>query len=274
MKDLPLVCFVFIFLFLTLMFISESKFRIDKTQEEEKFEEIKKENNSIIKQINEKRKKITNIFVKSIIVENKFNRINISSNGTLAYKKNDFFRLILNSVFGKEVDIGSNDKLFWYWSKRSVDKALCYSAYEDIKKTRLKEPLNPILLKINLLIDEIPETQECKIYESSNNILITWQYDSINDNSKLTCVLKIEKHTLKPKEITLYDSKNNLLTKSTIQNLFKYNEIYLPQKINMLWPSENIQTTWNLKDITFNHDINEKLWQMPEAKNKIDIGKN
>lgn len=75
--------------------------------------------------------------------------------GSLYYEKPKGFRMRINSVFGEEVDLGSNDDVFWYWSRRNKRKGLYYAHHEDFQKTRLKTPFNPLFIRASLGLDLI-----------------------------------------------------------------------------------------------------------------------
>lgn len=228
--------------------------------------------NEILNFINNQKSKINNIKVNSIVVQNKINRFTTSSSGFLFYEKDKNFRLVLNSLFGKELDIGSNSHLFWYWAKRSTEKALYFSPHEHIKNTRLKEPVNPLFLKTVLLLDKIP-TQNSKVFKSENYIFIEWETESINYDKKLTCCLKLNKKNYKPCNMMLKDPNNKLIAEIIVQNVFLHEQVYLPQNIKILWPEENIEMTWDLKDMEINTNINALYWNMPNYGKRIDISK-
>ena len=44
--------------------------------------------------------------------------------------------MISNSFLGKETDVGSNEKQFWFWSKRMKPSVLFYSEHENLNKTK------------------------------------------------------------------------------------------------------------------------------------------
>lgn len=276
MKDLLPVILIFIFSFIFLCMIKESNYKKEKPihlQETKRQIETISLNKKILSSINEKKSLIRRIKVNSLVVNNKIGVLNINSSGFLTYEKDKNFRFVLNSIFGKEVDIGSNSTYFWYWSKRSTDKSLFFSSYEDIKNTRLKDPVNPLILKSILFIDNLP-IENTQIYESENYFFIEWEIESINDNEKMLCCMKIDKKTYQPHNMTLKNSKNKLISEIIVQNVFKYKDSYLAQKIKVNWPDENIEMTWILKDIEINNSISSSYWKMPNHDHKINIGIN
>lgn len=276
MKDLLPVILIFIFSFILLCNLKESNYKKEKPidlQETKKQIETISLNKKILLSINQKKSLIRRIKVNSLVVNNKIGVLNINSSGFLTYEKDKNFRFVLNSIFGKEVDIGSNNTYFWYWSKRSTDKSLFFSSYENIKNTRLKDPVNPLILKSILFIDNLP-IENTQIYESENYFFIEWEIESINDNEKMLCCMKIDKKTYQPYNMTLKNSKNKLISEIIVQNVFKYKDSYLAQKIKVNWPDENIEMTWILKDIEINNSISSSYWKMPNHDPKINIGIN
>lgn len=270
MKDLLVIIIVFGVFIFTLYVNKQSNFDEKQQIITNNEPKTKIQKNKILDLINEKRSKIKNIKITSIVVHNKINRFNMSSSGYLFYEKNKNFRLVLNSIFGKELDIGSNDNYFWYWSKRSIEKGIFYSLHENIKSTRLKDPINPLFLKTILFLDLIP-TEKTSVYKSENFYHIEWETESINNNEKLKCCITLDKESYKPNNMILKNSQNKIITEAKVQNTFEHQGIYIPQKIKISWMEENIEMTWDLKIVETNTNINPIYWIMPNYEKKIDI---
>ena len=95
-----------------------------------------------IEEVNLINKNINNIFSKDVIVVAKKGKISIRLKGEIYFEKPKNFRFVLNSILGKELDIGSNKNVFWYWSKRDKEKGLHYTTHDKMKDSRLKSIFN------------------------------------------------------------------------------------------------------------------------------------
>ena len=268
MKYLPIITFALTVVVFVCLFDNKSKY-------EEDFDEVKQvhneDNENIIKKINKNRCLIKNIKADLYYTQNISLRINISTYGLLAYEKDNDFRLILNSTFNKEFDMGSNSDGFWYWSRRSIDRSLFFSTYENINKTRLKDPLNPLVIKKNLCLDEFPEGS--LLYQSENFYIIKSKLTSINTNENMIYECKLNKNDLSTISTSLMDQNDKLIFKSKTLSNYDVDGHKLPKTISIFWPDEKMNITWNLKNIQINTKLNKALWKMPNHKNKIDIGK-
>ncbi len=71
----------------------------------------------------------------------------IAVKSSISYEKSLNFRMINSSFFGKEVDVGSNEKEFWFWSKRMKPPALFHTIHDNLKNTNLKTPFHPLWIK-------------------------------------------------------------------------------------------------------------------------------
>jgi hypothetical protein len=74
----------------------------------------------------EKNSKIDQMSTDLIVKQGMF-----SLNGHLNYKKDNNFHMELFSFLSKEMEIGSNDIYFWFWSK-NLSKSLFYSCEKRV----------------------------------------------------------------------------------------------------------------------------------------------
>lgn len=273
MKDLLLITSIFAISFICLCLIKEFDHKENKPTFFHEETKTLSPTTNILDLINENRSIIKSVKSNYFLVHNKIGILNINSSGFLAYEKDKNFRLIVNSVFGKEIDIGSNDEHFWYWAKRSTEKSLFFSSYKNLSNTRLKDPVNPLVLKSILFIDVLP-IKATQVYETTDNFFIEWPTKSIDEKENMSCCIKINKKTHQPSNMVFKNSKNKTITEATVLNSIKYKDTYLAQKIKISWPDENIEMTWELKDVEINSQINSSYWKMPNHDHKVDIGIN
>jgi hypothetical protein len=64
----------------------------------------------------------------------------------IAYLRPRCFRLRAETaVFGEEIDVGSNDQIFWFWIRRSRSPAVYYCRHDEFAASRVKQmiPVDP-----------------------------------------------------------------------------------------------------------------------------------
>lgn len=197
--------------------------------------------------INNKNKKINSIYSKIRIKQGLF-----FINGFIAYEKSNNFRMIANSFLGKEIDVGSNDEYFWFWSNSLRPKALYYCKHKELYNSRLRDIFYPEILRSFLGIDEIKE-QKINIQKE------TLEKITIFDKEKITG------HRLFRNQI--------LVVSADVVEFQKIEDVVLPKKININFLEENIQLEWILDEIQINK-FDYKDWKMPDYKEKINISYN
>lgn len=225
-----------------------------------------------ISQINQQNKKIKNIFVDDMTIKVK-QKITIAVHGRLAMQKENLFRLnVWHDIFGKEMDIGSNDAVFWFWSKRMENPALYYSKHENLGKTMLKTPLNPGWLMESLNIGEI-NTKNIEVAKFKNFWAVIQPRISATGEG-ITIVTLID-----PKKIAvvgryLYNQKGMLSASAETQEFFvdPKTKALIPKKMYIIWYDEGIIMEWQLNNPKINVDISPSYWVMPTMKNKINMG--
>lgn len=236
-----------------------------------KEEKIKNDLSLAVERINKKNKKIKSILTENISIKiNQKTSINVF--GNLFMEKDKNFRLkIFHSFSGMEMDIGSNNEIFWFWSKRMTPPCLYFAKHENIKKTMLKAPLNPMWIMESLGLNYIEtKNKEFKKIEDKWAI-IEKSVASTGELVKIATLIDSEKDLILGKY--LYDNNYNLIASSEIiKNQFDNYGNEVPKEILIIWYEENISMKWNFHKIKVNLEIKEENWQMPFSKNKIEMG--
>lgn len=185
--------------------------------------------------------------------------------GTIAYQKSPNFRMEIESRFGKELDLGSNDKVFWYWSRRDKQPGLYYAAYEDYQKTRLKTPFNPIFMRQSLGLEEI-QVNNTKIVESDKDMVVTEQrFNSIGQ--PVLFAIFIDKENKRVSGVMITDMNNKPLASAEIQ---AYQD-GLPSQILYMWYEEDKALQLILKSPRCNSQIPPERWALPSYTPTVNM---
>lgn len=219
----------------------------------------------VVKEINSRSLSTNNISCEDIDVKVWMNGHRYKLTGSINYEKPLFFRMIINSLFGKEVDIGSNDKHFWYWSRRDKKPGLYYALHEDLQKTRLKNPFNPLFLRASLAAEELP-AKDCKVVEKGDNLMLVYPRQSASGQPLLFAVF-VNKSRKQIDGYILTNSNGQTLATCDIQEYAGS----IPTKILYTWYEENHVMLVTLKRPKMNSAIDPSVWQMPNHTPKKNM---
>lgn len=220
----------------------------------------------LVFKINEKNSKIKSLQCDDMDVYIWQNGIRIRLTGEIYYDKSDNFRMFVNSILGKELDLGSNKDVFWYWSRRNDREGLYYARYEDFFSTRLKTPFNPIFLRTSFGIDTLP-TENVNFAENDNGLLVITK-------SKNSTGQTINKYTFINKKTELIEGyliayENG--TKSASAEILEYQN-GLPKNILFHYYEEDKIMRFDLRNNTINSFIDNEKFSMPNIKPQINMG--
>lgn len=218
----------------------------------------------LISRINEKNKAVQTISSNDIQIQ--FGYIPLKSN--MVYEKDHKFRMIVQSMLGNEMDIGSNSDSFWFWSKRMKPPGLYYAAYTDLYNCRLKDAFHPLWLIESLGFEKI---------NLSANIKNNQKYLVITEKRRSTSNSIVTKITLVDKKLEIIVghyllNDNGLIISAEVKEFSKIDGHLVPSKIFTIWHQENVSLTWILNEIRINNKIDPYNWRMPYYKKMINMG--
>ena len=193
------------------------------------------------------------------------NGIRLKVSGSISYEKPNGFRMKIHSIMGEETDIGSNDDIFWYWSRRDRNRALYYAIYADYHKTRLKTPFNPAFLKESLGLDTI-NVLDAKIIENENNIVVTQKRVNAVGQYVMYSIF-LNKTNKRMNGIVISDLAGQVLASCEIQY-----EGTLPKRITYDWREEKRALMLEFGESKVNQPIPKSTWDKPDYQPQIDMG--
>jgi|FreactcultureFD7_1027221.scaffolds.fasta_scaffold07027_4 hypothetical protein len=232
-------------------------------------EEIPKSDHKIfdlISRINQKSSEIQSLYLENMSIKFQQNFISFKANGEIAMLKDKNFRLKISSnITGKEMDIGSNDELFWFWSKRMNPPYLHYANHKDLHKTMLRTALNPNWMMESLNVQEIKKENIMVAYFKNFYVIIQNRISANSEKVTLVLLLDPQKETIVGRY--LYDANGKMIASTEYEN----GTGIVPNKIFIQWYEENIFLTWDLSKIKINLGINPSYWIMPNMKNSVNM---
>ena len=218
-----------------------------------------------IAEINEKNSKILHLSSRKVDVVIQ-QGIGIRLRGEIYYEKNKRFRLKIQRKFRNilEADIGSNNSVFWFWSRQMEPCALYYAKHEDTLKTRLKTAFHPTSMMESLGIGEI-DIKDADISEFEGKWKVTKRRMTSGGAVLHSTVIDPAKQRIVGSYITTLSGR--MIASSEILNW----QNGLPQTIVFNWHEENTILQLKLNDPVKNVRPNESLWNMPNITPKIDM---
>jgi hypothetical protein len=204
---------------------------------------------------------------------------NMPLSGTLAVEEGQHLRLVVNSIAGHEVDLGSNQDVFWIWAKR-MEPAYVYCRHEqiDVARQALGVPFEPQWLMQALGVAPL-ETQG-----------LTMQIDSTGKQARLVQpvvtahgmplqkVMQVDLTHGVITEHSIYDSHGQKIAQARLEDfrLDKSTGVILPRRVKLDWPQNQMSLVMNFGNIEVNpRAIPSQIWDMPEMPGvqMVDLGR-
>lgn len=223
----------------------------------------------VIKRFNEINSKITGLTCDRLQITIKEGFLSFPLTGYLRYEKDNKFRMIVGSIVSKELDLGSNDEVFWFWSRKNKDPGLFYAKHEDYFKTRLKTPFNPIWIMKSLGIDVI-DTQNSKIVDEVGKSIMVIQPTTNASGKPIVSTTFIDRDTCRIHSVITTDVQGEVLISVEIKE-YKNN---LPKHIVYTWYEENKRMEFQFINPKIGGESKPDLWKMPNMDVKTDMGIN
>lgn len=220
----------------------------------------------LIDVFNERNKLIQNFICDDINVKvwTSSGKINLKSK--IYYQKSLNFKMEFFSFLGKEIDIGSNQDFFWYWSKRDKFPGVYWSRHEDFQKTRLKTPFDPFFLKTTLGLDVV-DLSNCNILENQNLIMIIF-YKKNSLDEIVSYSLLLNKKSKNFEGLIIKNTKGETLACCEIKSRHKNG---LPAEVIYHWYEENQTMVLKFVDPKTNQTLDGQMFEMPNYKPKINM---
>lgn len=219
----------------------------------------------VIRALNEKNGQIRSFVSEEVTFRTWERGMRFRTGGKIYYEKDKKFRLIVESAFGKELDLGSNEEIFWYWSRRDRQPGLHFATHENFSKTRLKTPFNPVFMQQSLGLDEIDLTG-ARIAETERELMVSYnRANSVGD--PIVYSLIVDKEKLLVDGCLITDLRGNVLASAEVRE--RMGE--LPARMLYLWTEEDRMLSISFDTPRINVKLSELHWQVPDHKPRIDM---
>ncbi|MEL7497972.1 MAG: hypothetical protein AAFN77_10205 [Planctomycetota bacterium] len=211
-------------------------------------------------------------------------------NGTLQVEFPNRMRLKAGVMGMSEmgVDAGSNNELFWVWSKVNLPNqppAMYFAKHAEFGQSQLRQqlPFEPKwLIDAFGILTLDPQGQHFGPYPDNAGRMRLYTSVTNSDGAQAIRVLLINANSGIVEQIAMYDTQSNLVAWSNASN-FQYdqeNDVSLPRRVALHMVQANQQTfqiTVDLGGYSINslHGDPELMWAYPNPSNvqTIDLGR-
>jgi hypothetical protein len=204
---------------------------------------------------------------------------NLPLSGSLVVEEGQRLRLIVNSIAGHEVDMGSNDEVFWIWAKR-MDPAYVYCRHEQIEVARqtlgvpfepqwLMQALGVAPLEIRDLEMQIdPATRQARLVQP--------MFSAHGQPMQKVMIVDLVDGVIT--EHCIYNARGQKIAQAKLEDfrVDKETGVILAHRVKLDWPQNQMSLVMNLGHVDINpSSIPGQIWEMPEMRGVqvVDLGR-
>lgn len=188
---------------------------------------------------------------------------------SVSLERDSRFRLKSKSVLGPELDIGSNDDLFWFWAKRNPDPVVFFASHREFAEspTRGMFPVDPhwLIEAIGLVQLEPGGMHEGPFPRGDGRVEIRTQL--ARATGPVTRILVIDERYGWITEQHLIDSTGRSVASSRTSGhrFYPTAAVALPHRIEIEMPDTQLSFSIEVNEYAVNslYGSPEQLWAMP-----------
>jgi hypothetical protein len=203
--------------------------------------------------------------------------------GNIAAERPGRFRLTAGSVAGPELDLGSNDELFWLWVRRNQPPAVYFCRHAEFPNSNIRQmlPVEPSWLLSALgMVDIDPASVfDGPLPSPRGNGTVELRTWLPSAGGTLQRVLLIDATRAWVVEQHVYDQAGTTLLASARAESHRYYEVEqvsLPDRVSIELPATNMKLAINLGQMQINQLQGDRaqLWTLPtfEGYPQYDLG--
>ena len=183
------------------------------------------------------------------------------------------------AITGPEVDLGSNDQLFWFWVKRNEPPALYFSRHDQFVGSAAQQlmPVEPqwLLDALGMMQFSPTDQHDGPVPHGDGTLEIRSVVQTRGGTMSKTTVLDARRAWVLEQHI--YDPRGTLLASSVAKSHRYYPQagVSLPQEIELRLPALQMSLTIDVGTVAVNQmGENPQLWELPAMSGypQVDLG--
>jgi hypothetical protein len=189
----------------------------------------------------------------------------------IAAERPNHFRLTAGTgITGQEIDLGSNDQLFWMWVRRNQPPAVYFCRHDQFANSAIRQmmPIEPswLLAALGMVDIDPASVYDGPLARGDGKVEIRSWLPSAS--GRLARVTVIDASRAWVVEQHVYDPSGQTLIASAVAESHRYypaEQVSLPQKISLRLPTAGLAMKIDLGNVQINQLAGDpaQLWTMP-----------
>ncbi|MFO0818255.1 MAG: hypothetical protein U1A77_09960 [Pirellulales bacterium] len=188
----------------------------------------------------------------------------------LAFERPRNFRMRA-SLLGPELDVGSNDDLFWMWVKHSPQPGVFYARHDRFATSPARQlmPIDPALVVDSFGLMQLDPLGAFDAPRDLGDHKLEIRTRVPSPDGDLTRVIVVHDKYGWVLEQRLFDSRNRLIATAVASQHRHYPEVgvSLPHRLEFKLPAAQLDFTVNVNTFRINQlDGSAQLWTLPQME--------
>src|SRR4051812_13136085 len=203
--------------------------------------------------------------------------------GNIAAQRPGRFRLTAGTIAGQELDIGSNDELFWMWVRRNQPPAVYFCRHAQFANSNIRQvmPIEPSWLLAAMGIVDIDPASviDGPVPSARGQGTVELRSWLPSASGRLQRITVVDARRAWIVEQDIYDQSGTTLIASARADSHRYYEreqVSLPERVTIQLPTANLRMTINLGVVQINQLATDRgqLWTLPtfDGYPQYDLG--
>ena len=194
--------------------------------------------------------------------------------GKMACEQPRDFRMTAMLMGKNELDLGSNDREFWYWIGRSQPPYQFYCSYNDLrtKPIPLPFPFQPEWVMETLGMSNYPVDGKYQVVEKRDTVELIQDATSLQ-GQPVRKVVEFNRNQMtnghQIRSYILRDMQGKVLCSAQIQKVQRIGNATVPYQVQLEWPSEKLKLSMQINKPTLNQlppEMAQNLFRRPPMK--------
>jgi hypothetical protein len=200
--------------------------------------------------------------------------------GNIAAERPGRFRLTAGTaISGQEIDLGSNDELFWVWVRQNQPPAVYFCRHEQFATSSIRQimPIEPkwLLAALGMVDIDPASVFDGPLPHGDGTVELRSWLPSSSGNLQQVTVIDARRAWVVEQHV--YDQAGTTLLASAVAESHQYLEpqqVSLPQRVAINLPSSGLNFKIDLGAVQINQLAGDRqqLWTLPTGYPQYDLG--